>query len=105
MMRPAYLGAMTLTALLMSSPAWPQTPAPASSGSPAAHSANVETKAAQAETSPKREPSPRLAAARERQKACSAEWRQMKAEGKLEAGAKWPKFWSACNARLKKQGS
>ena len=32
---------------------------------------------------------------------CSAEWKQAKAGGKVEAGMKWPKFWSACNTRLK----
>jgi hypothetical protein len=38
---------------------------------------------------------------RERQKKCAAEWKQAKADGKLEKGMKWPKFWSACNKRLK----
>lgn len=32
---------------------------------------------------------------------CSAEWKQAKAGGKLAKDAKWPKFWSECNARLK----
>ncbi len=27
-----------------------------------------------------------------------------KADGKLEKGMKWPKFWSACNKRLKGAG-
>jgi hypothetical protein len=40
-------------------------------------------------------------AARERQKACSAEWKAAKGGGKMEPGMKWPKFWSECNARLK----
>jgi hypothetical protein len=37
---------------------------------------------------------------RERQKACSAEWKEAKAANKT-GGVKWPKFWSACNKRLK----
>jgi hypothetical protein len=41
------------------------------------------------------------AALRERQKACGAEWKTVKASGKAEAGMKWPKFWSACNTRMK----
>jgi hypothetical protein len=56
---------------------------------------------AEAQTKPRREPSPAQAAARERQKQCSAEWKQAKAAGTLAAGTKWPKFWSACNTRLK----
>ena len=40
-------------------------------------------------------------AARERQKQCGAEWREAKKAGKVEKGMTWPKFWSACNTRLK----
>jgi len=58
---------------------------------------------AQAQTKPKKEPTAKQLAARERQAKCSAEWKLAKSEGKLEAGMKWPKFWSACNARLKGQ--
>ena len=32
---------------------------------------------------------------------CSLEWKDAKAGGKLEKDANWPKFWSACNTRLK----
>ncbi len=41
-------------------------------------------------------------AARTRQKQCGAEWKKLKAAGQVPAGQKWPQFWSACNARLKK---
>jgi len=58
---------------------------------------------AHAQTKPKKEPTAKQLAARERQTKCSAEWKQAKADGKLEAGMKWPKFWSTCNARLKGQ--
>jgi len=56
---------------------------------------------AAAETKPKKEPTAAQLAARERMKTCSAEWKQAKAGGKIEPGMKWPKFWSACNTRLK----
>jgi len=45
--------------------------------------------------------SPAQQALRERQKKCGAEWKAAKAAGTLEKGMKWPKFWSACNKRLK----
>lgn len=50
---------------------------------------------------PKRTPTPGQLAARERQKKCAAEWKQAKADGKVEKGMKWPQYWSACNKRLK----
>lgn len=45
------------------------------------------------------------AAMRERQKACAAEWKEKKKE-MIAADKKmtWPKFWSACNKRLKDGG-
>jgi len=53
------------------------------------------------ETKPKKEPTAAQLAARERLTKCSAEWKEAKAGGKVETGTKWPKFWSACNKRLK----
>lgn len=50
---------------------------------------------------PKKEPSAGMQAMRERQKKCGAEWKADKAAGKIEKGMKWPKYWSACNKRLK----
>jgi protein-disulfide isomerase len=38
-----------------------------------------------------------------RLRACAADWKAAKAEGKT-AGQKWPQFWSACNKRKKAQG-
>ena len=40
--------------------------------------------------------------ARERQRQCGQEWREAKKAGKIEKGQTWPKYWSACNSRLKK---
>jgi hypothetical protein len=34
-------------------------------------------------------------------KKCGAEWKEAKASNKIEKGTTWPKFWSACNKRLK----
>jgi hypothetical protein len=53
------------------------------------------------EAKPKKEPTAAQLAARERMSKCSVEWKEAKAGGKIEAGTKWPQFWSACNKRLK----
>jgi hypothetical protein len=45
------------------------------------------------------------AAALERQRKCGAEWKEAKAGGKVEKGMTWPKYWSACNKRLKGQSA
>jgi hypothetical protein len=39
-----------------------------------------------------------------RMRACGAEWKSAKAEGKVPAGQKWPQFWSECNKRKKAEG-
>lgn len=52
-----------------------------------------------AATAPKA-PSAGQLAARDREKKCGAMWKADKAAGKT-AGQTWPKYWSACNARLK----
>jgi hypothetical protein len=49
----------------------------------------------------KRGPSAGQIAMRERRVKCGAEWRTSKAQGTIETGTTWPKFWSACNKRLK----
>jgi hypothetical protein len=51
-------------------------------------------------TTTKKEPTAGQLAARERQKQCGVEWKEAKAAGKAK-GTTWPKFWSACNTRLK----
>ncbi len=56
---------------------------------------------AAAEAKPKREPTAAQLAARERMSKCSVEWKEAKAGGSLAKDAKWPKFWSECNKRLK----
>jgi len=66
-------------------------------------------------TPPATTPAPKPAAApkpasggqqamRERQKKCGAEWKEAKAAGKVEKGMSWPKYWSACDKRLKAGG-
>jgi hypothetical protein len=59
----------------------------------------AEAKKARAEK--KAKASAARTAARERQKQCGTEWREAKKAGKIEKNQTWPKFWSACNARLK----
>jgi hypothetical protein len=45
------------------------------------------------------------AAVQSRQKKCAAEWKEKKAElVKADKKLTWPKFWSACNKRLKEAG-
>lgn len=54
-----------------------------------------------AKAKPEKKPvSAGMAAMHERQKKCGAEWKEAKAAGKTQ-GQTWPKFWSACNKRLK----
>lgn len=72
-----------------------QTAAPAVQAAPGNSTATAKTK---------KPPSAGQVAMHERQKKCAAEWKQAKAGGKLEKGAKWPTFWSACNKRLKGAG-
>ncbi|HYA07383.1 MAG TPA: hypothetical protein VEF90_15970 [Xanthobacteraceae bacterium] len=81
-------------------------PAPATQAQPA----KPEMKPAAAKETPPAKPTAKMsraaarAATRERLKKCAAEWKEMKAAGKVEKGMKWPKFWSACNKRLKAGG-
>lgn len=49
-------------------------------------------------------PTPGQIAARERQSKCAAEWKVAKADGKIDKAMTWPKYWSACNKRLKSAG-
>ena len=53
------------------------------------------------EMKPKKEPTAAQLAARERMSKCSAEWKEAKAGGRIAKEAKWPKFWSECNTRMK----
>jgi len=39
-----------------------------------------------------------------RERACGKEWREEKAAGRIEKGQTWPKYWSACNKRMKEKG-
>jgi hypothetical protein len=86
--------AIAAAALLASVPlqsSLAQAPAPDAAAKPA------KPRAAAAKPAP----SGGRAAMLERQKKCGAEWREAKAGGRVEKGMTWPKFWSACNTRLK----
>jgi len=39
-----------------------------------------------------------------RERACGAEWKTLKAEGKRPPGMKWPQFWHECDQRKKAEG-
>ena len=58
-------------------------------------------KATKAVKKKKRELTAGQKSARERQRQCGQEWREAKKAGKIEKGQTWPKYWSACNTRLK----
>jgi hypothetical protein len=60
-----------------------------------------KSKATKAAKKKKRELTEGQKSARERQRQCGQEWREAKKAGKTEKGMTWPKFWSACNTRLK----
>ena len=67
-----------------------------------ADSGKATTKAKAATTKKKkRELTAGQKSARERQRQCGQEWREAKKAGKIEKGTTWPKYWSACNTRLK----
>ena len=66
--------------------------------------AQTATPAATTQTKMKKPVSAGQKAMRERQRKCGAEWKQTKAAGKIEKGMNWPKYWSACNKRLKTAG-
>ena len=72
--------------------------ATAQSAQPAPAAAPAKT------TKPKKPQSAAMQAMHERQKKCGAEWKEAKAAGKIEKGTTWPKYWSACNKRLKAGG-
>jgi len=39
-----------------------------------------------------------------RERACGAQWKDLKAKGQVPVGQTWPQFWSACNKALKAKG-
>ncbi len=67
---------------------------------PAAEKAD-KGKATKTTKKKKRELTAGQKSARERQRQCGQEWREAKKAGKIEKGQTWPKYWSACNTRLK----
>lgn len=97
------MGATTSAALLAAGliATWPASGALAQYDKPEAKTeAKTDTKTEKT----KKPPSPGQIAVRERQKKCAAQWKEEKAAGKIEKGQTWPKYWSACNKRLKAGG-
>lgn len=62
-----------------------------------------EKKAVKAEKKAKKKSD--RAAARTRQKECGAEWKEARKAGKVEKYMTWPKYYSACNKRLKEKAA
>lgn len=107
----ATAAAVLMLGMASAAPLGAQTPAkdPAASAKPTT-TAKPTTAAPPAATTAatpkaKRPASAGMTAARERQKKCGAEWREAKAAGTITKGQKWPQYWSACNKRLKAQGT
>ena len=100
----ATAAAVLLLGMASAAPLGAQTAAkdPAASAKPATAAKPATTAAT---PKPKRAASPGMLAARERQKKCGAEWKEAKAAGTVPKGQKWPQYWSACNKRLKSQGT
>jgi hypothetical protein len=77
---------------------------PGAGATPASPTSTVGASRAPTASSPSaagRQPTSGQTAERDRMKRCGGEWRADKAAGKVPAGQTWPKYWSACNARLK----
>ena len=77
----------------------PKAGAPVAPAAPAARPMAAAAPIAAAK--PARAQSPAMAAVHDRQRQCGAQWKADKAAGKIPAGQTWPKYWSACNTRLK----
>ena len=93
---PKTILSAALAAALIAMPlSMPGAAAQTAASTPAAAPAAIPAKKDTSKTSPG------VAAMRERQKKCGAEWKEAKAAGKVEKGVTWPKYWSACNKRLK----
>ncbi len=77
------------------------TPAPAAKPIAAAAPAPLAKAASAPAAKAARTQSPAMIAVHDRQRQCGAQWKADKAAGKIPAGQTWPKYWSACNTRLK----
>lgn len=84
-----------------------ETAAPAEPAKPAEAAKPAETAkpAEPAKPAEAAKPADSKAATQARQKKCAAEWKAQKAELlKNDKKLTWPKYWSACNKRLKEAG-
>jgi hypothetical protein len=96
MSKKAAFATALLAALVVAVPSLPvgaQTPA----------QTKEEKKAAKAEQKAKKKSD--RTTAKQRQKECGVEWKNQRAAGKIEKGETWPKFYSACNKRLKEKAA
>jgi hypothetical protein len=81
-----------------------ETPAAGAAPAPAAPAATAPAAGTTPAAAPAKKPSGGREAMIARERACGAEWKADKAAGKIEAGMKWPQYWSACNKRKKAEG-
>ena len=100
MVRSIIAAALAAGLLLMS-----PLPGPANAQTTLAKTEKAKTETNKSETTKTARPlSPAQQAMRDRQKKCGAEWKEAKAAGKVDKAMTWPKYWSACNKRLKTGG-
>jgi hypothetical protein len=85
----------------MAGGATPQANAPAVAPAPAAPATAAPAAGAGATTAAGKTGRQAMVA---RERACGAEWKADKAAGKIQAGQKWPQYWSECDKRKKAQG-
>lgn len=86
-------------------PAEPAKPAETAAPAEPAKPAEAAKPAEPAKPAEAAKPADARAATQARQKKCAAEWKAQKAELlKSDKKLTWPKYWSACNKRLKEAG-
>ena len=97
----AFAGLQGEPALAQTPPAKEATDKDASKAKKAEERKAKRAEAKKARAEKKEKASAARAAVRDRQKQCGAEWREARKAGTVEKTMTWPKFWSACNTRLK----
>ncbi len=88
--------AAVLAVAVLAAPLLLPTPTTAETAAPAAADKSVKKA--------KKPPTAGQLAARRIPSSACAEWKTIKKAGKIEKGMTWPKYWSACNKRLKAAG-
>jgi hypothetical protein len=89
------------TPVVAKKPAMKTKPAMSAEVAPAEPTAETEAKPVKLADKNGKLFTPGQLAAHDRARTCGAKWRAEKEAGTLEAGLKWPQYWSSCNKELK----